>query len=492
MAELFLINEPLGVWRLRENGANAYAVVHRGRALFVDPLVRWERKHLRIIGASAVDGILLTRPDRERFRVCAGWNVPLHLSGASAPLLDGEYLAKRRNPPPASPVSSFYDPPAACPDGVVFDLFEGTDFVWNGRTFRFLPTPGQTPAALTILLAAPGVLLGFPGDALSEGGKFWHPHHLEWDHWTSEGIRAAVHGLDRLAQLPLTALLPARGGIIDHGARRSVRQTRTNLAAWAAAKDRFVPGIRVASLEGGDVGLGVRRFLPHLYHLGASGYVLAGEAGSGLIVDAVPSQEEAMRHAMQLAGISRLTATATHYHCDHVNGLNCWRKKFGARIALTEFIAGILLHPERWKQLPFRGEKLEKRPAIVPVYGRTQNLEGISARWHHLPGQTKFHDGIVVNVDGMKVVFSGDNFFSPLRYGGTGGCSAANLSTPEGFAESARFLMKVQPDIVAAGHNAAFWYSGPYFQAVLRWSARYRRALDRLHLEGDVTGYFAV
>ncbi len=480
-----------GLWRISNGRDNSYALLESGCALLIDPVLPWSKKALKAIGALHVDAVLLTRPSKCRFKHCPESHGAIHLSGPSAILLSEEFLALRHSHSLRSAVSPFYDPPARCPKHLIFDLNESGNFVWRNRKFSFLSMPGHTDAAIAILLDFEGRLFCFCGDSVCAGGTFWKPHHLEWDHWTSIGARGSLRGLDRLSNMSVTDLLPSHGEPVRRSPREAIRKTRRNVAAWAEVKEQFVPGVKVDSWPGEDAGYDARRLLPGLYHLGASAYFVVGASGCGVLIDSIPSQTETVRHVMRLSKVEHLTATATHYHSDHVDGLEHWRKSLGARIVLSRRVAAIVCQPERWGHLPFLGEPLLEPPDVIARLEKPITIAGLDLTWHDLPGQTRHHNGISVQLDGVRVLFSGDNFFSPLRYNGTGGCCVANQSTPEDYAASARKVMDLKPDLVAAGHNAAFRYSPKYFQEVLKWAVKYRRALEQLHHPADCSGYFA-
>jgi glyoxylase-like metal-dependent hydrolase (beta-lactamase superfamily II) len=470
---------------------NSYALVDSGSALLVDPVGEWDHRSLLKTGASSVEAVLLTRPSAERLECNRGWGCPFHLPAAAAPLLAADALASRLRPGLRLPVSPFYDPPRSLPGGLVFDLCEGREFRWRDRVFYFLQTPGHTEAALSFLLPRGRGFACFCGDSLSAGGALWKPHHLEWDHWTSNGARTALRGLDRLANLPLSALFPSRGEPVRTSARRAVGRVRRNLEAWALAKEGFCPGVHVQPWGGQAVGHGVSRMLPRLYHLGGSGYMAVGSSRDAVLIDAVPAYSGQVEWLAEKLSISHFTATATHYHCDHADGLGHWRKTLGAKIALAGSVADIVCDPLRRGHLPFLCERLARKPDFKPPKGKGFPVGSLSLAWHSLPGQTFHHDGILVELDGVLVLFSGDNFFFPARYNGTGGCSHANGSTPEDYAASAAKVLRWEPQLVAAGHGAAFRFSRAYFRAVQTWAKTYRKALERLRLAGDSSGYFA-
>lgn len=470
---------------------NSYALVDSGSALLVDPVGDWDPRSLSKTGASSVEAVLLTRPSAERLEGNRGWGCPFHLPAAAAPLLAGDALAAMLRPGLRLPVSPFYDPPRSLPGGLVFDLCEGKEFRWRSRVFYFLQTPGHTEAALSFLLPAGRGFACFCGDALCGGGAFWKPHHLEWDHWTSNGARAAMRGLDRLAGIAVDSLFPSRGEPVRGAVRTAVGRVRRNLEAWAIAKERFVPGVRAQPWPGEALGNGVARMLPRLYHLGASGYMAVGKSNDAVLIDAVPAQAGQVAWLAKKFSISHFTATATHYHCDHADGLGHWRETLGAKIALSKAVSDTVCIPRHRAGLPFLCERLVRGPDYKPATGERFQVGSLGLSWQRLPGQTIHHDGILVEFDGVLVLFSGDNFFFPARYNGTGGCSHANGSMPEDYAASAAKVLGWKPRLIAAGHGAAFQFSRTYFLAVQKWAKRYRQALLRLQLPGDSSGYFA-
>ena len=126
---------------------------------------------------------------------------------------------------------------------------------------------------------------------------------------------------------PVTDLLPSHGNPIRAGVRAAIRKTRGNLALWAEVKEKFVSGVRVKLWKGEVMGHGIRRLLPQLYHLAGSAYLLAGKTAAGLLIDAVPAQSKAVRHAMKLAQINRLT-TAFHYSALYFRTVQKWAAQY--------------------------------------------------------------------------------------------------------------------------------------------------------------------
>lgn len=477
-----------GLWRHRKGHHNAYALVDGGHALVIDGGHggMFEALQARDI---TVDAALVSHPAKS-----AMGELPEPPLRVLAPAGAGKYLSpaewtdwKTRSP--GLGIWDNYEMPDAPREGIEYILSRGNDFLWRGFRVQSLPTPGQTPLAISLLVHWHGSLLVFCGDAVAEGGVLWHPHHLEWNHWSADGLRAAAEGLERLLRVDGDALLPAHGKPVLRGCAETLKTARTRLRAWIRAKESPAKGQRVSWLEGEAIAPQVLKLAPWLYQVGANGYLIRAKSGEALLVDVNAGEWEWFQGALRDAGGGDVRAIlATHYHVDHAGALDEFHDLSGAEIWLTAEVARILEAPEKY-DLPFRPPALKTKPArILEIDDPLDWGEFRITAWD-FPGQTRAHAAFHFQKAGGSVLFSGDNFFPPERWFGSGGCSVANQTCPEYYARSAALVLKARPEWICAGHRAPFVFSREYFRRIIRWAKEYRTAIERLQHRQDRSGY---
>jgi len=462
------------------DGCNVHALIDGAHALIFDFGRGKIVPALRKMGVQTVDAILLTHPHADQIAIQPPKKIPIYASSESKPHLTPEGVKKMKARPLASPVPENYRPHTLGLTNLHCTLDPGRGFLWRRRVIRVVPTPGHTKAAITFLVDWNGRTLAFCGDAVHAPGLIWEPHNLEWDHWSTEGGRAALWGLDRLGSIAIDALFPSHGKAEFHSPLRVLNAARKNLQRWITLRENIAPRTRVPWLAGEERSKGLTTFLPHLHRFGGNGVLLASENGDALIWDLMAHEVEKLPAALKELGLERLdAASATHYHFDHAGGLEAIRKRMKARIILPKGLAPILAHPERF-ELPFLPDCLTEPPDKILCPNQVWRWNEYEIETWFFPGQTREHYAFAFVVDGQRVLLSGDNFFPPDRWGGSGGCGRYNQSRPRYFSESARKVLASKPNILFAGHQATFGFSAPYFRKVITWAQFYESACRQL------------
>ncbi|MFZ4777372.1 MAG: MBL fold metallo-hydrolase [Terrimicrobiaceae bacterium] len=458
------------------DGCNVYALVEGRHALLFDFGRGKILPHLRRHGVRTIDAILLTHPHADQIAVRPPPGIPVYASAEAESHLTLRGVRAFSRRPSASPVPENFLPlPSGLPN-VHCSLGPGREFFWRDRLIRIIPTPGHTKAAVTFLVEWNGRHLAFCGDAVLAPGLLWQPHHLEWDHWSTAGGRAALWGLDRLRGLAIDALLPSHGEPELRAPQRVLGTARKKLLRWIALRENIAAGSRVQWLAGKRHSESLSSILPHLHRFGANGIILGSENGEALVWDLMPEDVKRLPAVLKKLGLRRVdAASATHYHDDHAGGLETLRARRGAKILLPTGLAAILAEPERF-ELPFRPDRLMRPPDKILRRNRVWRWNEYAIQTWFFPGQTEQHYAFAVEVDGRRVLLSGDNFFPPDRWGGSGGCSGYNQSRPWHFASSARQVLAWKPDILCGGHQATFAFSARYFHKVIAWAKAYEDA----------------
>lgn len=474
-----------GLYLIRDT-CNVYLLCDGDKAVSIDfGSGKWA-KSLGSFGIKQLDYVLLTHHHRDQ---CEGLlkfkkaKEVLAPSGANNFLTKesvSEYWAKQNAYPFVSGVLPKGLPSVKC------RLGEGGDIFWGRHRIRFLPTPGHSPNALTVMVTWNGKNVFFCGDAVHAGGKIHQPYHLEWDHWTPRGALAAWYGLERLGYCGIDLLCPSHGAVIrGRKADACVKLTQKRLSAFIRAKGSVCSGEKddYFPLEALD-DMNARRVLPHLYQFGGNSYLLVSRTGDSLLVDPNRGDLSILDKLMPAAGAHKLSvAAATHFHSDHTDGFPLAKKKYGARSWMHPWIAGVLDKHKR-SGLPFLPDKPIIADRILPETGKFEWNEYEFNIWP-MPAQTRYHCAFLTVIDGQKVLFSGDSFQPPSRWNGTGGFCAANHCRFGDFLKSARLVMKVKPDIIANGHQAVYRFHASHYRRILRWADQAGKALRDLCVSRD-------
>jgi glyoxylase-like metal-dependent hydrolase (beta-lactamase superfamily II) len=224
----------------------------------------------------------------------------------------------------------------------------------------------------------------------------------------------------------------------------------------------------------------------------ANSYVVLSESGSALVLDfgydltttATSTERQARRTLMWSIealkrdyGVERVeVAIPTHFHDDHVAGLNLLRELEGAAIWVPENVAPILAEPTRY-DLPCLW--------FDPIAADRVLALGGTVRWHEheltvhgLPGHTRFAAAVELEVDGTRVLATGDHHAETaerpvLNF------QYRNRFDPEDFVRGAELYRRLRPDLVISGH----WQPRAVDDRYLDDLERDARRLAELHRE---------
>jgi glyoxylase-like metal-dependent hydrolase (beta-lactamase superfamily II) len=224
----------------------------------------------------------------------------------------------------------------------------------------------------------------------------------------------------------------------------------------------------------------------------ANSYAIVSETGAALLIDfgydvttgLVPRTEREARRALLWPldalrrdhGVERIEAAIpTHYHDDHVAGLDLLRDVEGTEVWAPENVAPILLEPSRY-DLPclwFEPIWVDR----VLTIGEPLRWHEYELRLHPLPGHTLYAVAIEVEVDGKRILATGDQQSGGerpiLNY------QYRNRFQIGDFVASAELYRAVRPDVIVSGH----WPPQEVSEALLDRLAEDGARLDELHRE---------
>jgi glyoxylase-like metal-dependent hydrolase (beta-lactamase superfamily II) len=352
-----------------------------------------------------------------------------------------------------------------------FSLLEGVPVdgaVSEYRTRRYgafdvytLPTPGHTLGSVTYLVEIGGRRLAFCGDLVYGDGRLWSLAATQWTYSEVEGWAATIISCGVLGERGPDVLLPAHGDAVDDPP-----------AALARVASLLQELIDMRLLEDWNVAERLRQpfaeITPHLLRnrtMFANNYVLLSDSGAALLVDfgydlttTASTTERAARRTLLWSldalrrdhGVERIeAAVTTHYHDDHVAGLNLLRGIEGSEVWSPANVAPVLEDPMRY-DLPCLWFDPIPVDRVLPL--------GEPVQWHEyeltayaLPGHTLYAAAIAFEVDGRRVLATGDQQTndegrSILNF------QYRNRFRVDDFVQSAELYRSLRPDLLISGH----------------------------------------
>jgi glyoxylase-like metal-dependent hydrolase (beta-lactamase superfamily II) len=333
---------------------------------------------------------------------------------------------------------------------------------YGGVDVYTLPTPGHTIGSVTYLVEVDGRRLAFVGDLLYGHGKVWSLAATQWTYGGVEGPAATVVSCGILGDREPDLLLPSHGEPIDDPA-----------GAIALTRSRVQELVDLWREKPWDLEAWQRRpwdpVTPHYLRNRtclAHSYALLSESGAALFIDfgydmhtgTTFVSERAARRPLLASldslrndyGVGRIeVALPTHYHDDHVAGMNLLRDVEGTEVWAPENVAPIIEDPHR-HDLPclwFEPIPVDRRlPLGEPFAWHEYELT-----LHPLPGHTLYAVAIAVEVDGKRVLAVGDQQAvegerTILNY------YYRNRFRIDDYVASAELYRSLRPDIMVSGH----------------------------------------
>jgi glyoxylase-like metal-dependent hydrolase (beta-lactamase superfamily II) len=355
-----------------------------------------------------------------------------------------------------------------------------------------LPTPGHTVGSVTYLIELEGRTLAFSGDLVHGDGKVWSLAATQWSYSGIEGLAATFFSCGVLAGRAPDVLLPAHGDPVEEPAA-TLHRARSRLEELATM--RLEEPWRLGDMQRNPWA----EITPHLLRNRtsfANSYALVSETGAALLIDfgydvstgLGPITERTARRPLLWAieelkrshGVERIEAVIpTHYHDDHVAGLTLLRSVEGSEVWAPENVAPILVDPHR-HDLPCLWHEPIPVDRVLPL---EQPLS-----WHEyeltpyaLPGHTLYAAAICFEVDGTRVLATGDQQTTGVPVGGKPvlNYQYRNRYRVGDFEQSAALHRRLRPELLISGHWPPQQVTDDYLE---RLETDGRR-LDHLHRE---------
>ncbi|MEA2062863.1 MAG: MBL fold metallo-hydrolase, partial [Gemmatimonadota bacterium] len=297
---------------------------------------------------------------------------------------------------------------------------------------------------------------------------------LHWGYYGfTQGIDASEKSFARVLEQWPDMLLPSHGESISDPAGAMA----ANSKIYAELREMLLPNsLSRQKFE-------VRELLPHLAFIGSGNcYGLVSESGKAFLWDYGYVKRSMLSEFKRRFNVDRIDVVSfSHYHDDHnIRAYELWRSD-STEIWIYENMLEIFEHPERFKlpcliPFPIKADRvLHNREKI--------QWEEYELEFFYLPGQTEYHQALVVEVDGQKVMFTGDNTWNKaepekVRNGPVVPHNVYFLDG--GFITCAERMLEYAPDMVCPAHTEEYYPTREDLEGFLGWAKHVRTVMTAL------------
>jgi glyoxylase-like metal-dependent hydrolase (beta-lactamase superfamily II) len=463
-----------------EDTCNVYAIVKDGRALLIDFGSGGILQHLDAMGVKQADWILHTHFHRDQ-------NQGDHLAIArgikiAVPAAERKYFEAAEEMWQEKKVLHLYDlrneffaPARNIP--VDRGLEPRTVFEWQGIPLRVMSSPGHTEGSLSYLLDWNSKKYAFTGDLVASPGRILTMHDLESPYVGARGIAAQISSLNSMRQAAPDVLLPSHGEPTT-GVQASIPPLIRDIAVIHDQYNWYNYTVRQPIT-------GITQMSPHVWHVriagGGTAYVVVADSGRAFIWDSHVNDVPYIEEIQKKTGFRQVDfVTVSHYHDDHVGGVNEIKRRYGAKFWVMRHMVEILENPIAFN-MPCLWHEPIKVDRILSD-GESFDWEGMKLRFYYLPGQTEFAQGLLLEVDGKRILFDGDNISYPVPGRPMlGHYVARNYQRLDGgHIYCAKKFLEVKPDFIAPNHFEWVPATSEILQSYLKNSEEMKEVFTRV------------
>jgi glyoxylase-like metal-dependent hydrolase (beta-lactamase superfamily II) len=311
----------------------------------------------------------------------------------------------------------------------------GEDFSWRGIPIKVVGTPGYSRNAVSYLIEIDGVKYAFVGDIIYGDGKLFDLYSLQdavaeakiggYHGWAGR-MGALIESLQKVAAEKPDILVPARGPVIHEPVEaidlliERLRRLYENYLSISAGRWYFKGNYDILARRvlGADPKVNwmpwaevINDKPPEWIVPIANSRLIISADRSGFLIDCgsrrILDEVIKLRDAGKLTGIEGLFIT--HYHDDHTDNVGACLAEFKCPVYATGPSVDILRNPGAYR-LPCLTLNPISDVKVMPEAHKMRWKE-FTFTFHDFPGQTIYHDALLVEKDGAeKIFFIGDSF----------------------------------------------------------------------------------
>ncbi|RLS21895.1 MAG: MBL fold metallo-hydrolase [Planctomycetota bacterium] len=492
---------------------NVYVIKSGELGLLIDLGTGDVLDHLKEIGINKIEWVLFTHHHREQTQ-----GYPrLKNTGAKVAVPEVEKalfetpMNFRKMTPALSDAftvhGASYVRPAITPIKVDKTFAKMDDFIWQEIELWCVETAGNSPGSLSYITKKEGEWIAFTGDVMLQGSKLHTWFDTEWDYGFSKGIYALYNSLGQLEGYPLKKMLPSHGPIVENPLPQ-LQALRNTLREF---NKLYLRGWEVSTFAGADQDrVSQPTTVPHVWQVTKhlfkfrgpefwpNFHMILADNGHALVVDCGLFKKEFLDKSIALMkerlGLKQIDVVlVTHMHGDHCLEAPHLRDKHGAKIwTMNRVVAPVSrpLHFDYCAQVNTYGKGIDSI-AFDKVFqaGDTFTWEGFKLTVDWMPGQTEFALCLHGIIDGKNVAFTGDNIFGsssdPSQNGHEAVVARNSCILEEGYIYAAKYLKKLQPDLLLGGHSWAMAEPAKLIDRYLEDALKLKEYFEKLSFEKD-------
>jgi len=312
---------------------------------------------------------------------------------------------------------------------------EGDVIEFQGLSVRVLDAPGYTRGAVSYFVEVDRIKYGFVGDLICGDGQLFDLYSLQDGveeakiggyHGYAGRMGQLIESLRKVAAQKPDILVPARGPVIEQpesAIKRLIERLQAaygNYLSISAGrwyfKERYdVLASRVlgdsAKVEWMAYAETIEKSPPDWVVPIDNARLLLSRDRSGFMIDcgsqAIFNQVQKLRDAGRVTSVDGLFIT--HYHDDHTDWVNEFLDKHDCPAYVTPIMEDVCRRPGAHR-LPAMTAKPITRLKVVPD-GHRMRWKEFVLTFYDFPGQTIYHDALLVEKNGgEKIFFLGDSF----------------------------------------------------------------------------------
>ena len=303
---------------------------------------------------------------------------------------------------------------------------EGDLLGFGPAKIHVLKTPGHTEGAVSYLVEVDGKRTVFTGDCIYDNGQIWDLHSLQRGFKRGKRQIGGYHGfmgdrwrlaesLTRIKGLKAQLLVPAHGNPMSDPARAvdtllaRLETCYENYVSISALRHYFPELFTEYAGKPGQMPIRPGIEPPDcLRHIGTT-WILVSRTGAALVMDVgsnrVVDQLKKMLADGEIKSIDGLWVT--HYHYDHTAGIPLFQQQFDCPCIVDRRLAQVLTRPTAWRLPCLAAETTRVDQATED--GQSWQWQEYILTANNFPGQTLYHDALLVEAGELRMLFVGDS-----------------------------------------------------------------------------------
>ncbi|MHC4084113.1 MAG: MBL fold metallo-hydrolase [Planctomycetota bacterium] len=382
----------------------------------------------------------------------------------------------------------------------------GDTINWQDLEIKAIDTPGYTRGAVSYFVNADDTRYGFVGDIIYGDGQLFDLYSLQdavadakigGYHGYAGRLGELISSLRKVNNQNPDILIPARGPVIKNPKAAIgllIKRLQTayknylsiNAGHWyfkdrceTLARRVLEPDDKVDWMPYAET---VRKKPPSwIVPINNSRLVLSKD-GAGFLLDCgsrfIIQEVIKLRESGKLSRLEGLFIT--HYHNDHTNEINELVRRFKCPVYASRQSKDILENPGAYR-LPCLTSQGVPNLTAVPD-GHKMRWKEYDLTFYYFPGQTLYHDALLVEKDnGERIFFIGDSF-TPSGIDDYCLQNRNFLHNDMGFLYCLNFLRKMTPDYLLINQHVVepFRYSQEQNRHMISKLQKRRRILIKL------------